>query len=54
VQAVNQQVAQQDSSANFHQDLQAPNECVPQCESMKLQAHKQTLKKNGIWYNINL
>jgi hypothetical protein len=54
VQAVNQQVAQQDSSANSHQDSQAPNECVPQCESTKLQAQKQTLKKIGNWYNFNL
>jgi hypothetical protein len=54
VQAVNQQVAQQDSSANSHQDSQAPNECVPQCESTRLQARKQTLKKIGNWYNINL
>ncbi len=55
MQTVNQQVAQQDSSANFHQDSQAPNECViNQCESTKLQAQKQTLKKNGNWYNINL
>jgi len=54
VQVVNQQVAQQDSSANFHQDSQAPNECVPQCESTRLQAGKQTLKKNGNWSDTNL
>jgi hypothetical protein len=44
---MNQRVAQQDSSVDFCQNSKTPNECVPQQESIKLHAQKQTLKKNG-------